>query len=143
MILRANCRASIAMHFAHLNKFILGHMLCCDGQCACPHLAADCSISPSHHVIHLRRADGLVPVAELVCGAIATSAPNVPQIDSLAQPISCIIDPFQGEQWKNSTSVMVAAPSCVIADALTKVAALAGPACLSLLAKFGAQGMWA
>ena len=37
---------------------------------------------------------------------------------------------------------MVAAPSCVIADALTKVAALAGPACGPLLARFGAQALW-
>ena len=93
------------------------------------------------HVVHLRRADWLVPVAELVCGAIATSGPNVPQIDSLAQPIGCIIDPIRGEQWKEGVSVMVAAPSCVIADALTKVAALAGPACQPVLARFGAKGM--
>jgi hypothetical protein len=37
---------------------------------------------------------------------------------------------------------MVAARSCVIADALTKVAALAGPASRALLARFGAQGYW-
>jgi len=30
----------------------------------------------------------------------------------------------------------------VIADALTKVAALAGPACEPLLARFGARGFW-
>jgi hypothetical protein len=36
----------------------------------------------------------------------------------------------------------VAAPSCTVADALTKVAALAGPACRPLLARFGAQAHW-
>jgi hypothetical protein len=37
---------------------------------------------------------------------------------------------------------MVAAPTCMIADALTKVAALAGPACEPLLARFGARAKW-
>jgi hypothetical protein len=37
---------------------------------------------------------------------------------------------------------MVAAPSCVIADAFTKVAALAGPASAPLLARFGAKAFW-
>ena len=39
-------------------------------------------------------------------------------------------------------SVMVAARSCMIADALTKVAALAGPSCQPLLDRFDAQAMW-
>jgi hypothetical protein len=37
---------------------------------------------------------------------------------------------------------MVAAPSCVVADAFTKVAALAGPSSAPLLARFGAKALW-
>ena len=94
------------------------------------------------HPVHLRRAEGLVTVAELRCGAIATSAPHAAHEGRLAQPLGSIFDPRSQKAWKGSGAVMVAAPSCAIADALTKVAALAGPACTPLLARFGARGYW-
>ena len=97
---------------------------------------------PDPQPIHLRRRDGLVQVAELRCGAIATSAPHAVHAERLAQPLGSIFDPRERRAWKGSGAVMVAAPSCVIADALTKVAALAGPACVALLARFGAQALW-
>ena len=92
--------------------------------------------------IHLRRRDGLVQVAELRCGAIATSARHAVHAERLAQPLGSIFDPRTHRVWNGSGAVMVAAPSCVIADALTKVAALAGPACGPLLARFGARALW-
>ena len=92
--------------------------------------------------IHLRRREGLVQIAELRCGAIATSSPHATQPDRLAQPLGSIVHPQRGEAWQGNGSVMVAARSCVIADALTKVAALAGPGCQPLLARFGAQAYW-
>lgn len=94
------------------------------------------------HPIHLRRRDGLVPVAELRCGAIATSAPHAVHTGHIAQPLGSIFDPRTQQPWNGSGAVMVAAPSCVIADALTKVAALAGPPCGRLLARFGARARW-
>jgi len=94
------------------------------------------------HVIHLRRRTGLVPVAELRCGAVATSGGQDQDHERVAQPLGCIFDPRQRRAWAGTGSVMVAAPSCVIADALTKVAALAGPACKPLLARFGARALW-
>jgi len=92
--------------------------------------------------VNLRRPDGFVRVAELRCGAIATSARHAMQAGRLAQPLGSIFDPRSRRRWEGSGAVMVAAPSCVIADALTKVAALAGPACGRLLARFGARGFW-
>ena len=92
--------------------------------------------------IHLRRRDGLVQVAELRCGALATSAPYAGHAERLAQPLGCIFDPRTQRAWNGSGSVMVAAPSCLIADAFTKVAALVGPDCGPLLARFGAWGFW-
>jgi FAD:protein FMN transferase len=92
--------------------------------------------------IHLRRRAGLVPMAELRCGAIATSSPHAILPERLSQPIGCIVDPKQRQAWRGDGSVMVAARSCVIADALTKVAALAGPSCQPLLASCGAQARW-
>ena len=97
---------------------------------------------PLPQPIHLRRRDGLVKVAELRCGALATSAPHAKHAERLAQPLGSIFDPRARRPWNGSGAVMVAAPSCVIADALTKVAALAGPACRPLLARFGAHALW-
>lgn len=93
-------------------------------------------------VVHLRSPAGLVPVAELRCGAVATSAAPVDYPDRLAQPLGCIVDPRRREPWRGRGSVMVAARSCLMADALTKVAALAGPSSDALLARFGAVARW-
>ena len=97
---------------------------------------------PLPQPIYLRRRDGLVQVAELRCGAIATSARHAVHAERLAQPLGSIFDPRTHRAWNGSGAVMVAAPSCIIADALTKVAALAGPACGPLLARFGARALW-
>jgi thiamine biosynthesis lipoprotein len=92
--------------------------------------------------IQLRRRDALVTVAELHRGAVATSAPRTTHVGRLAQPLGSIFNPHTRRAWNAGGAVMVAAPSCVVADALTKVAALAGPACAPLLARFGAQARW-
>ncbi len=94
-------------------------------------------------VIHLRTRQGLTPVAELRCGAFATSAAPVHYEDRLEQPLGCIMDPIRRTAWEGEGAVMVAASTCVMADALTKVAALAGPACQPLLERFGAVARWA
>ena len=94
------------------------------------------------HPIYLRRSSGLAQVAELRCGAVATSSPHAAIPDRIAQPLGCIIDPQQQRAWGGKGSVMVAARSCMVADALTKVAALAGPACQPLLDRYGAQAIW-
>jgi thiamine biosynthesis lipoprotein len=97
---------------------------------------------PEPCLIHLRRRASLVPVAELRCGAVATSSPHGGRPGHRSQQIGCIIDPRRRRPWAGGGSVMVAARSCVLADALTKLAALAGPACQPLLARFGAQARW-
>jgi thiamine biosynthesis lipoprotein len=97
---------------------------------------------PEPRVVHLRRRASVVPLAELRCGAVATSSPHAERPGHLAQPIGCIIDPRRRRPWDGLGSVTVAARSCVLADALTKVAALAGPVCQPLLARFGAQAHW-
>ncbi len=97
---------------------------------------------PVAQPILLRRRNGLAQVAELRCGALATSAPHAPHAERLAQPLGCIFDPRVQRAWDANEAVMVSAPSCVIADALTKVAALAGPTCGPVLARFGAQALW-
>ncbi len=96
-------------------------------------------------VIHLRGAAGLVPVAQLRCGAMATSRSGETyerDASRLEQPIGCIMDPMKGRRWRGLGSVTVAARTCMIADALTKVAALGGPSSEPVLARFGAQARW-
>jgi len=92
--------------------------------------------------IQLRRRDALVTVAELRRGAVATSAPRTTHAERLAQPLGSIFNPNTRRAWDAGGAVTVAASTCVVADALTKVAALAGPACAPLLARFGAQAQW-
>ncbi len=99
-------------------------------------------VGKKRHPVYLRRSTGPVQVAELRCGAVATSSPYAISPDRLAQPIGCIIDAMQRRAWSGNGGVMVAARSCMIADALTKIAALAGPSCQPLLHRFGAQAMW-
>ena len=94
------------------------------------------------HPVYLRRNEGLAQVAELRYGAVATSSPHANIPERIAQPIGCIVDPKHQRPWRGGGSVMVAARSCMIADALTKVAALAGPSCQPILNRFGAQAMW-
>lgn len=91
--------------------------------------------------VHRRTARGFEPLAMLGNGAVATSAAQGQRPAGLAQPLGRIIDPHSGRAWLGA-SVSVAAPSCVMADALTKVAALAGPSSAQLLARFGARGCW-
>jgi len=97
---------------------------------------------PGFEPVRVRTGDATVPLAELRCGAIATSAARAVYPGRLAQPIGAIVDPRAGQPWQWTGSVSVAAPTCTVADALTKVAALAGPACAPLLARFGAQALW-
>jgi thiamine biosynthesis lipoprotein len=97
---------------------------------------------PVARPVHLRRRRGLVQVAQLRCGAVATSVPHARLEDRLAQPLGSIFDPRARRAWQADGAVMVAARTCMVADALTKVAALAGPACAALLERFGAQAFW-
>ena len=92
--------------------------------------------------IHLRRSDGLIPVAELRCGAVATSGGGSADPERLAAPLGSIVDPRDQSIRQGGDAVMVAAHSCVVADALAKVAALTGRASEPLLARFGARAYW-
>jgi thiamine biosynthesis lipoprotein len=97
---------------------------------------------PQPELIHVRWSDAALPLAQLRCGAIATSGPSMVLPGWLAQPIGRIVDPRSRRLWRSDAAVSVAARTCAQADALTKIAALAGPACEPLLARFGAQALW-
>lgn len=84
--------------------------------------------------IHLRQEDsgGTQPFAYLSDGALATSHYGAGSRCRLHQPAQATPHPH----------VSVAAPTALWADALTKIAALAGPACRGLMDDLGATAWW-
>jgi thiamine biosynthesis lipoprotein len=91
------------------------------------------------NTIEVRDRSGPRPLLELRCGAVATSAPPAPRAGRLLQPAGCIIEPSTGTRWVAASGVTVVATTCVVADALTKVAALGGSRAASVLDRFGAR----
>src|SRR6185295_5145942 len=96
----------------------------------------DLRVFGAHPVpIRLRLPDdpaACVPALSLQNGSLATSA-------NYFNPR--IIDPASRERWASASSVSVAAPACVLADALTKVVALSGCAASQLLCQYGAEAL--
>lgn len=84
--------------------------------------------------IHLRAEDtgGAQPFAHLSDGAFATSHYSASSRSQIHSPAGATLH----------AHVSVAAPTCLWADALTKIAALAGPACRSLMDDAGATAWW-
>jgi thiamine biosynthesis lipoprotein len=97
---------------------------------------------PDYAAVHVGLREGAAPLAELRCGAIATSASRAASPQRLAQPLGRIVDPRNAQWCRWEGGVSVAAPTCVVADALTKVAALGGRDSQPVLARFGAQALW-
>ena len=109
---------------------------------ACVNAGGDLRVAgPRAEVVHVRSAAGFVagPGVKLVDGALATSAGS-----SLAQTARARAAARGSEYLRArataSTTVSVAAPLCVVADALTKVARIADTATAArVLHEFGAQ----
>ncbi len=94
------------------------------------------------HPVYLRRRDGLVQVAELRCGAIATSAPHATHAERLAQPLGSIFDPrvWPGLERKwggDGRSAELRDRRCAHQGRGAR-----RPRLRALLARFGARAMW-
>ena len=74
------------------------------------------------------------PLAQISAAAVATSGPCVAGVAG-----GTVIVPATGEALALDSSISVLAADCIIADALTKVVALLGPAAAPVLARFGAE----
>jgi thiamine biosynthesis lipoprotein len=100
---------------------------------------------PTPQLIHVRGEIGVTPLAWLRYGAVATSVPR-PTRPTRSERMGYIVDSRRGTGGSVGSlfagPVSVAAGSCVVADALTKVAALLGPSCREFLARYGAVGRW-
>ncbi|WP_407166002.1 FAD:protein FMN transferase [Bradyrhizobium sp. ORS 111] len=78
---------------------------------------------------------------ELTDEALASTARRFDLIDDAAPGVSAIIDPSTGKPTGAVAGATVRAPSCMIADALTKVVMISGTGAGDLLAHCGASAL--
>ncbi|MBI1395632.1 MAG: FAD:protein FMN transferase [Betaproteobacteria bacterium] len=97
---------------------------------------------PDRETIHVRTDGGIRAIGALQCGALASSNAGSGSDRDEPRLLGCIVDPRVGQPSQRSGTVTVIARTCVIADALTKVAVLGGPACDTVLRRFGATACW-
>ena len=93
------------------------------------------------HVRDPREPSRLLPLVHLQDAALATSGGYFVGRDA-GTGRSALVDPFRRRCVATDASVSVLAPTCMLADALTKVVALSGDVHHALLAAHGAQALW-
>ncbi len=93
------------------------------------------------HVRHPLEPTRLIPVLQLQDGAVATSAGYYNQRRHNGRDIMPIIHPETGTACSSTRSVSVLAPSCMLADALTKIVHADSDAARLILPRFQAQAM--
>lgn len=93
------------------------------------------------HVRDPREPSRLLRLADLQDAALATSGGYFVRRDT-GTAKSALVDPFRRQCVATDASVSVLAPTCLLADALTKVVALSGDVYHPLLAARGAQALW-
>jgi FAD:protein FMN transferase len=99
---------------------------------------------PDPHVIHVR--DPRDP-RRLICGievsdeALASSGRRFDPVHSAATSVAAIIDPSTNAPVRAIVGATVRAPSCMLADALTKVVMIKGQSAGPLLARYHANAL--
>ena len=89
-----------------------------------------------------RQPTHLLQALQLADGALATSASYYSRREQAGQTVSALIDPRSGAAWLGGDSISVIAPSCLHADALTKVVLFAEPALAArVLEHYSAQAL--
>jgi FAD:protein FMN transferase len=92
--------------------------------------------------IHLRdpaNPGALIPFADIVSGALATSAAYFSRSLWRGRTISPVIDGLRRRPTATLSSASVAAPTCMLADALTKLVLLRGPRAQGLIRRLGGR----
>jgi FAD:protein FMN transferase len=105
----------------------------------------DLRVGARAHPIHVRHPAApraLVPLATVANTAVATSSRYFAARASDAGPVHPIIAPAEGTPAPYAGSISVLAPTCLAADALTKVVAVLGEGAAPLLARLGAEVRW-
>ena len=99
---------------------------------------------PDPHRIHVR--DPRDP-RQLICGieirneALASSGRRFDPVHSAATSVAAIIDPSTNAPVRTIVGATVRAPSCMLADALTKVVMIQGESAGPLLARYHAEAL--
>jgi thiamine biosynthesis lipoprotein len=92
--------------------------------------------------IHLRdptNPGALIPFADIASGALATSAAYFSRSVWRGRTISPVIDGLRRRPTIPFFSASVAAPTCMLADALTKLVLLRGPRAQGLVRRLGGR----
>ncbi len=92
------------------------------------------------HVRHPLRPGETMPLVRLADAALATSAGYHSRKRRHGRWLTPLVDPRDGRPCTECVSVSVQAPSCLIADALTKVLMILGDASLPILRQHAATG---
>lgn len=104
----------------------------------------DISAYGKPQAIHVRLPDQpqkLVKLMDLVDGAVATSANYFNSTKKQHDGPPGIVNPLNGQSWRAEQSVTVIAKTCIIADALTKIVALAPDCASQILENLDAQAI--
>ena len=101
-------------------------------------------IGPVEEAIHIRRANApsqLACLGFLADGAVATSGSYFSSPSANVPNVSALLNPLTGEAVVSEASYTVIAPSCAVADGLTKVLAVTGNADHPCFSRFDARAI--
>jgi len=91
------------------------------------------------HLRHPTAPEQLHHAGQLRDGACATSATYFSRREHGGQEVSALVHPHSGQALRTRASFTVVAPTCAVADALTKVLALSGNASHPCFLRYGAH----
>jgi len=91
------------------------------------------------HVRHPAEPGRLIPFAEVVSGALATSASYFAKRVQRGKAVTPVVDGLRRTPTNATFSASVAASSCTLADALTKLVLLRGPRAHGLVRRLGGR----
>lgn len=91
---------------------------------------------------HPRAPQKLVRLGTFRRAGVATSAPYFSRKRWLGRPVHPIVSPETGRPAPGAGSLTVVADTCMIGDALTKVAAVLGKDAAPILRRFSSRALW-
>jgi thiamine biosynthesis lipoprotein len=112
---------------------------------ACVNAGGDLRAYGRETIVSLRAPDAPTRIraqVKLQDEALASSAPSFSARRARGQPVSALCDARSGKPMVAAQSVSVLAASCMMADALTKVALATENICDPLLARYGASAFF-
>src|SRR5262249_39699886 len=99
---------------------------------------------PRPRAIHLRDPRDpriVLDKVEIAGGALASSGGRADPVHSWRTETPCVVDPRRAAPADTVAGASVIAPSCMVADALTKIVMIRGEAAGALLAELGAAAL--